>query len=107
MRSAVLLAAPLAAAVTKQNWAPGYRTAGNATTIHDGEAEETWAAYDHHYEAPAGWELQPFAYQKPDRYTGWYSERRIPDARLRYFHVELVPHAPRGAVGLLGARCAC
>lgn len=76
MRSAVLLAAPLAAAVTKQNWAPGYRTAGNATTINDGEAEETWAAYDHHYEAPAGWELQPFAYQNPERYTGFYSERR-------------------------------
>ena len=72
----VLLAAPLAAAVQKSNWAPGYRTAGNATTINDGEAEETWAAYDHNFKAPNGWELQPFAYQNPERYTGFYSEKR-------------------------------
>ena len=72
----VLLAAPLAAAVQKSNWAPGYRTAGNATTIDDGEAEETWAAYDHAYKAPNGWELQPFAYQNPERYTGWYADKR-------------------------------
>ncbi len=68
----VLVVAAVATAVTKSNWAPGYRTAGNATTINDGEAEETWAAYDHNYKAPNGWELQPFAYQNPERYTGWY-----------------------------------
>ena len=72
----VLLVAAVATAVTKSNWAPGYRTAGNATTINDGEAEETWAAYDHAYKAPNGWELQPFAYQNPDRYTGWYADKR-------------------------------
>ena len=72
----VLLVAAVATAVTKSNWAPGYRTAGNATTIDDGEAEETWAAYDHAYKAPNGWELQPFAYQNPERYTGWYADKR-------------------------------
>ena len=66
----VLLVAAARGGRAKSNWAPGYRTAGNATTIDDGEAEETWAAYDHAYKAPNGWELQPFAYQNPEQIYG-------------------------------------
>ena len=56
------------------NWAPGYRTAGEADA--GGGGEDTWESYDRSFVAPEGWERQSYKYSAPDAYLGSYAARR-------------------------------